>query len=103
MTATRKNQRVANDCGGFEPPEMLERLLADPAYDTAAVARAMGVSLARFNWAMAQPDPLPERPLNWTANPGVGISPYNPGYVGVTAIAYSYGGYTFGPPVYANL
>ena len=104
--ASRKNQQIAILCGGYMPPTEVERLRNDVRYDSAAIARAMGVPLQTYLNAVASPDPVPELPLNWTPTPGVGTAPYcRPEYVGVATIAYShpwYPGYTFGTPVYIN-
>lgn len=59
--ATRKNEQIVSVCGGHFPADSLENLRADPQHNTAAIARAMSVSTAFLENAIAAADlPPPE-------------------------------------------
>ena len=109
IMATRRNQQLVNICGSTFPADFLQRLLADAAYDTPAIARAMGISTQVLVNALALPVPVPEQPINFTLVNGPCPWNYNicgVNFYGVAAIPFAhpwYPGYTWGTPVYINV
>lgn len=68
------------------------------------IADAMGCDVRHLVWALAQPAPVPLKPLNWL-QANTGPCPYPGPFFGVAPIAYSGPapvGFTYGPPVSAR-